>query len=341
MELMELTQRLSGLSGPSGFEGDVAEYVANYLHPFADEVHIDVLGSVMAWKRCGQPAARTVLLDAHMDEIGLITTGVKDGFLSFATLGGVDPRMLPAREVRVMTEPPLYGVIAAMPPHVLSEEDKGKALPADKLYIDVGLDQATAEKLVPPGTPAVYVSSCEALGEHQICGKALDDRACAAIIMKAFERLSEKKDLNVDVCCLVSTQEEVGHRGAKVASWTIRPYKALVVDVTHGRTPDAPQVVCQCGKGPAVSIGPNINRAMAMELLALAEKKNIPCQRKAEPGGNSGTNAEAIQITREGVATALVDLPLKYMHTPVEVVDLRDMEACVELLTAYVENMEV
>ncbi len=340
MELIELARRLSGLSGPSGFEGPVCEYVANYLHPFADEVYTDVLGSVTAWKRCGKPGAKTVLLDAHMDEIGLVTTGVKDGFLSFATLGGVDPRMLPAREVQVLTEPPLYGVIASMPPHVLSAEDKGKAVPADKLYIDVGLDRQTAERLVPPGTPAVYISAFEELGEHQVCGKALDDRACAAIIIKAFERLCAQ-DLNVDVCCLVSTQEEVGHRGAKVAAWTAAPHAALVVDVTHGRTPDAPQVVCQCGKGPAVSIGPNINRAMAMELLALAEKKGIPCQRKAEPGGNSGTNAEAVQVSRTGVATALLSLPLKYMHTPVETVCREDMTACVELVTAYVENMEV
>lgn len=340
MELIELAQRLSGLSGPSGFEGAVSEYVANYLHPFADEVYTDVLGSVMAYKRCDRPGAKTVLLDAHMDEIGLITTGVKDGFLSFATLGGVDPRMLPAREVRVLTDPPLYGVIAAMPPHVLSEEEKGKSVPADKLYIDVGLDRQTAEKLVPPGTPVVYVGACEELGERQLCGKALDDRACAAIIIKTFERLCEK-ELNVDVCCLVSTQEEVGHRGARVAAWRVRPQAALVVDVTHGRTPDAPQVVCQCGKGPAVGIGPNMNRTMAMELLALAEKLGIPCQREAEPGGNSGTNAEAVQVSRTGVATALVSLPLKYMHTPVETVTREDMTACVELLAAYVENMEV
>ena len=240
----------------------------------------------------------------------------------------------------MLTDPPLYGVIAAMPPHVLSEEEKGKSVPADKLYIDVGLDRQTAEKLVPPGTPVVYVSACEELGERQLCGKALDDRACAAIIIKTFERLCEK-ELNVDVCCLVSTQEEVGHRGARVAAWRVRPQAALVVDVTHGQTPDAPQVVCQCGKGPAVGIGPNMNRPMAMELLALAEKLGIPCQREAEPGGNSGTNAEAVQVSRTGVATALVSLPLKYMHTPVETVTREDMTACVELLAAYVENMEV
>ena len=340
MELIELTQRLSGLSGPSGFEQPVCEYVANYLHPFADEVRTDVLGNVAAFKRCGVPGAKTVLLDAHMDEIGLIVTGTKNGYLTFGTLGGIDQRMLPAREVLVLTDPPLFGVIAALPPHVLTEEERGKAVGADKLYIDVGLDRESLEKAVPPGTPVVYASSCEALGEGQLCGKALDDRACAAIIIKTFERLCAKK-LNVDVCCLVSTQEEVGHRGAKVAAWNIRPDQALVVDVTHGRTPDAPRAACQCGHGPAIGIGPNIHRAMATELLALADELGIACQREAVPGGNSGTNAEAVQISRAGVATALVSLPLKYMHTPVEVVCREDMTACVELLTAYVERMEV
>ncbi len=340
MQLVELARQLSGLAGPSGFEQPVCEYIANYLHPFADEVRTDVMGNVMAFKRCGVPGAKTVLLDAHMDEIGLVVTGAKNGFLSFASLGGVDQRMLPAREVRVLADPPLFGVIAALPPHLLTEEEKGQTIPADKLYIDVGLEQEQAEKLVPPGTPVVYVSACEELGGEQLCGKALDDRACAAVIIKAFEQLCLRR-LKVDVCCLVSTQEEVGHRGAKVAAWGIRPHAALVVDVTHGRTPDAPRVVCQCGKGPAVSIGPNIHRPMAMELLALADELGIPCQRKAEPGGNSGTNAEAIQISRTGVATALISLPLKYMHTPVEVVDTEDMAACVELLAAYVERMEV
>lgn len=248
--------------------------------------------------------------------------------------------MLPAREVRVLTEPPLYGVIATMPPHVLTEEEKGRSIEPDKLFIDVGLSQEEAVRTVPPGTPVVYAGSCEMLGEGMLCGKALDDRACAAVIIKAFEKLSQE-ELDVDICCLVSTQEEVGHRGAKTAAWGLRPDVALVVDVTHGKTPDAPNVPCSCGKGPAICMGPNINSALSKELFALARDGKIPHQPKAEPGGNSGTNAEAIQISREGVVTGLIGLPLKYMHSPVEMVSLADMEAIVELLTAYVEGLEV
>ena len=340
MDLTELTRTLSNLSGPSGFESAVYAWIADHLRPVADEVRTDALGNMIAVKRCGKPGAKMILLDAHMDEIGFIVTGAKDGFLRFGMLGGVDQRMLPAREVKVLTDPPMFGVIDTMPPHVLTDEEKEKAFPPDKLCIDVGLTQEEAERLVPPGTPVVYGNTFEELGEKYLCGKALDDRACAAIIIRACERLSGE-ELNADVCCLVSTQEEVGHRGATVAAWSVQPDAALVVDVTHGRMPDAPEVPCECGKGAAIGIGPNMNPTLSRELIALARARGIAYQPEAVPGGNSGTNAHAVQMAREGVVTGLISLPLKYMHTPVEVVCREDMDAIVELLAAYVESLEV
>lgn len=340
MELIELTKTLSGLPGPSGYEQPVRAWLEEYLRPIADEIRTDALGNCIAFKRCGKPGAKTVLLDAHMDEIGFVVTGAKDGFLSFEMLGGVDQRMLPAREVRVLTEPPLFGVIDVLPPHVLSAEEREHAFAPDKLCIDAGLTQEEAEKLAPPGTPVVYASDFLELGEKMICGKALDDRACAAIIIKAFERLAGQQ-LDVDVCCLVSTQEEVGHRGAAVAAWAIQPDVALVVDVTHGKTPDWSDAPCVCGRGAAIGIGPNMNAAVTRELFSLAKERGIAYQPEAVPGGNSGTNAQAIQVAQAGVATGLISLPLKYMHTPVEVVCREDMDAIVELLAAYVESMEV
>lgn len=340
MELVELTRTLCGLSGPSGFEEPVRVWLEGYLKDFADEVRTDALGNCIAFKRCGKPGAKTVLLDAHMDEIGFVVTGAKDGFLQFAMLGGVDQRMLPAREVRVMTDPPLFGVIDVLPPHVLTAEEKEKAFEPDKLYIDVGLTQEEAEKQVPPGTPAVYASDFLELGEDKLCCKAMDDRACAAIIIKAFERLC-RQELNVDVCCLISTQEEVGHRGAAVAAWDIQPDAALVVDVTHGKSHDWQDAPCVCGKGAAIAIGPNMTPSVTRELFALAEERGIACQPEVSPGGNSGTNAQAIQVAQAGVATGLISLPLKYMHTPVEVICREDMDAIVDLLAAYVESREV
>ena len=339
MELKELTIELCRLPGPSGFETPVFDYIADYVRPFADEVKTDALGNLMAWKRCGRIGARTLLLDAHMDEIGLIVTAAEEGFLKFAALGGVDARLLPAREVRILAREPLFGVIDTMPPHILSAEEMEKTVPADKLYIDAGLTQEEAERLVPAGTPAVFEGGCGELGGGQLCGKALDDRSCAAILVKAFEDLAGR-DLNVDLCLLISTQEEVGGRGAMTGAWNTAPDYALVLDVTFAKAPDCPDITVTMGGGPAVGIGPNMNRAMTGALFDLAKEKEIPCQPEVCPG-RSGTNAEEIQVSRMGVATALVSLPLKYMHTPVETVLLEDMENTRRLIVEYASAMEV
>lgn len=340
MELIQLTKGLCSLAGPSGFEKAVYDYIADYVKPFADEVKTDVMGNLIAVKHCGKPGAKTILLDAHMDEIGFIVTAVENGFLKFSELGGVDPRMLPAREVKVLTEPPLFGVIDTMPPHALKKEEMEKALDSDKLYIDVGLSQEEAERLIPVGTPVVYSAACEELGEKQICGKTLDDRSCAAILIKAFEELCGM-ELSMDVALLISTQEEVGLRGATVGVYQVHPDYAIVVDVTHAKTPDAPEVTMELGKGAAIGIGPNMNRTMTKRLFELAEEKNIPCQPEVCPGGSSGTNATVIQVSREGVATALVSLPIKYMHTPLETAACEDMENVRRLVVAYVAEAEV
>ncbi len=340
MTLRELTKTLCGLAGPSGFEAPVRDWIARYIRPFAHEVKTDILGNLMAIRRCGRPDARMLMLDAHMDEIGFIVTGVEKGFLKFETIGGVDPRMLPAREVRILTEPPLFGVIDTMPPHLLTEEEMGTSVAVEKLCIDIGMSQEAAEKSVPVGTPVVYASGCEELGGDQLCGKAMDDRSCVAILLKAFEELSEKT-LGVDLCCLISTQEEVGLRGAGVGAWNTAPDYALVVDVTHAKTPDAKDVLTDAGKGVAIGIGPNMNGSMTKALFSLAEERGISCQPEVCPGGQSGTNAAAIQISRAGVATGLLSLPLKYMHTPLETARYEDMEAVQKLIVAYAESLEV
>ena len=338
MDLKTLTRTLCALPGPSGFESPVRDFIADYIRPFADEVRTDVLGSVTAVKKCGVDGAETLLLDAHMDEIGLIVTAAEDGFLRFAKLGGVDARTLAAREVTILADPPLYGVIDTMPPHVLSDGDTDKAVPIDKLAIDAGLTQEEAERLVPPGTPVVFEGDCAELGGW-LCGKALDDRACAAILIKAFEALSAMP-LERDIALLISTQEEVGSRGAIVGAWNTAPERAIIVDVTFSKTPHGGDVTTEAGRGAAIGIGPNMNRAMTEALFELARKNDIPVQPEVCPG-DSGTNAEVIQVSRGGVATALVSLPIRYMHTPVEMALCDDMESVRRLITAYAASGEV
>ena len=167
---------LCALAGPSGFESPVAEAAARLLEGVMDEVRIDKMGSVLGVRRCGKENAPKLLLDAHLDEIGFIITGHEDGYLRFAPLGGVDPRMLPDRELTILTEPPVYGVVACLPPHIQTSSDMDKSLPIRELWLDVGMEQEEAEKCIPIGTPAVYRTGCAPLGKKMLCGKALDDR---------------------------------------------------------------------------------------------------------------------------------------------------------------------
>ena len=339
MELKELTQKLCTLAGPSGFENSVSAYIADYVRPFADDVKIDVMGNLLARKRCGRANASTVLLDAHMDEVGLIVTAIEDGFLKFSAIGGIDARILPALEVRVLIkEGPLFGVIDTMPPHALKPGESDKAVDIDKLYIDVGLTQEEAEARIPLGTPVVYGVGGEEFGRGLLCGKSLDDRSCAAIQIKAFEELCSA-DRNVDLVLMISTQEEVGGRGAITGAWDSDPDYAIVSDVTFDRGTDGSRVTTKLGKGAAIGIGPNMNHAMTQQILRLAEERDIPHQIEVCPG-RSGTNAEEIQVTRLGVATALISLPLRYMHTPREVVSCEDMQSVLRLITEFVRSME-
>lgn len=338
MELKERMQRLSSMDGPAGFESFVAAWLLEEIEPYCHEAWMDPMGNVIAVHRCGQEHPKKILVDAHMDEIGLIVTGVEHGFLRFATLGGVDPRVLPAMQVRVLTQPPIKGVIDSMPPHALRPEDMEKPFAMDMLAIDIGMSQEQAESAVPLGTAVVYNVDPVLLGEHRLCGKALDDRACVGVVCKLMEELANQQ-LNGDVYFLFSTQEEVGRRGAQAAVDGIAPDYAFVLDVTFAKSPDARGYdVMTMGKGPAIGIGPNMNYALTCQLVDTAKKLEIPYQMEVLRG-DSGTNAWPIQVARQGVATAVVSLPLKYMHTPHEVIDLRDGEHMVQLLSEVIRGI--
>lgn len=339
MQLDELIIKLCSLSGPSGSEDGIAPAVCELLAPLTDELRTDPMGNVIAVRKSGLKDARKLLLDAHMDEIGFIITGAEEGFLRFDTIGGVDSRMLPTREIKVLTEPPIYGIIDTMPPHVLSPDESDKATPVDKLVIDIGMTQEDAQAAVPAGTPAVYAVGCERLGATCIAGKALDDRACVAILIRIMELLRDR-DIAYDIYCLVSTQEELGMRGAVTAAFGTAPDRAIVLDATHASTPDEKSdKTFALGKGPAIAVGPNLNRELVQKITALADKLDIPYQTEVL-SGNSGTNAWPIQISREGVATALISLPVRYMHTPVEVADIADAEEMAKLVCELIAGGE-
>ena len=334
MEIRTALKELCACGAPSGFEQPAAKVALELLRPLMDEVSIDRLGNVIGVKRCGKENAPRLLLDAHLDEIGLIVTGMEDGFLKFRSIGGVDPRMLPNREVSVLTEPPIFGVVSCLPPHILTESEREKVTPIDELYIDVGMTQEEAKAAISVGTPIVYREGCFALGESQICGKSMDDRACFVCLLRAAEILKEEK-LDVDLYVMGSTFEEVGGMGAKVGTYAINPDYCIAVDVTHGKTPDGPADHCfTLGGGPAYGIGPNMTRWMSQRIKEIAKEKEIPVQPEVM-AGHTGTNGWGMQIVREGIATSVVSLPLKYMHTPIEVLEESDIESVARLLAEF------
>ena len=338
MDMRQVLETLCGCTAPSGFEGPAAEAAKALLAPLVDEVSIDRMGNLIGVRRCGIEGAKTILLDAHLDEIGLIVTGAEEGFLRFRTIGGVDPRMLPDREVTILTQPPRLGVIACLPPHVLSAEDREKAPALGEYYVDTGLSQETVEREIPVGTPMVFRESFLELAGGEICSGALDDRACFAALLRTVELLNLEQ-LDVDLYIMGSTREETGGTGAMVGTCTIDPDFCVAVDVTHGATPDSAKGrAYDLGGGPAVGIGPNMTRWMTRRMLDKAQELGIPVQKEVM-GGDTGTNAWGMQICNEGIATAVLSLPLRYMHTPVEVVDLADLEQTAQLLAAFTRKL--
>lgn len=338
MNYEEVLGRLCSLPGPSGFERPVTLVAAELLRPWMDEVSIDRMGSVVGVKRCGRKNAPKLLLDAHLDEIGFIVTGHEEGFLRFAPLGGVDPRMLPDRELTILSDPPVVGVVACLPPHIQSADDMSKSLPIRELCIDVGLDQEEAQRCIPIGTPAVYRTGCMSLGKDYLCGKALDDRACFAILLDTLEQL-KNVSLDVDLYVLGSTQEETHSTGAITAAYGIVPDLCVAVDVTHGDSPDAPkEKTFKLGGGPVIGVGPNCTQWMARRLRRKAEELELSYQTEVM-AGHSGTNGWPLQISREGVATAVLSLPQRYMHTPVETICRSDLSDTARLLAAFITGV--
>ena len=333
MDMRQALERLCACTAPSGFEAPAAAVAAELLRPLVDEVSVDRMGNVLGVRRCGKEGAPRLLLDAHLDEIGLLVTGVEDGFLRFRSIGGVDPRMLPGRELVVLTDPPRRGIVTCP-----AGGEADKSIPLSELFVDVGLSQTEAERAVPVGTPMVYRGGCFALGEDQMCGKSMDDRSCFVTLLRAAELLRDR-ELDVDLYLLGSTREEVSGAGATVGTWAVQPDFCVAVDVTHGDSPDAPkEKTFPLGKGPVIGVGPNCTRWMEQRMRRKAEELGMAVQTEVM-AGHSGTNGWPLQVSREGVATAVLSLPLRYMHTPIEVISRRDLEDLARLLAAFVEGI--
>lgn len=335
MDIVKCLEELCAAPGAGGME-DAALTAAAMLREYTEEVTVDPLGNVLGLLRCGRAEAPLVLLEAHIDEIGFVVTHVDDGgFVHAAPAGGVDPRALAAAEVVLWGEKPLKGVFCSTPPHLSKGEETLPAVP--DMGIDVGLDAKKARRLLPPGTRGTFRAHFERLPGGRVCSKALDDRAGVAAVLHCLERL-KGAELSCDVAVAFCVQEELGTRGAMTASHSLRPDKAIAVDVSFAWTPDADPVKCGVmGKGPMIGWSPCLDYGITRRLEELAGKRAIPFQAEVM-GGDTGTDADAIASARTGVPTGLLSIPLRYMHTPVEMVQVSDVEQVGALMAAFVET---
>lgn len=337
MDTTQLLLAFSALNGVAGHEDAAAAFAAEQLRPFGT-VQTTALGSVLCTVREPAPGTPHLLLDAHMDEIGLVVTAIdgESGFLRVGACGGVDRRLLAATPVTVHTAGgAVTGVVSSTPPHLAGDGEK-KNPRVEDLYIDVGLDAALCRERIAPGDLVTPCAEPRALLGGQVSGKAMDDRAGCVAHLKALEYLGDTP-LSCGVTVLFSTMEEVGCQGATTAAWQVNPTHAIAVDVSFAHTPDARKEKCgELKKGPMIGFAPILNRTMSQDLVAAAQAADIPCQREVM-GGRTGTNADGIAATRRGVVTGLLSIPLKYMHTPIETVAVSDVENTGKLIAAYIK----
>lgn len=339
MELKQLIKTLSDLRGISGFEYRINDKIEEIIKEYADEVYKDALGNVIAVLRCGKGNAKSIMIEAHLDEIGLMVTGIDErGFITFTSVGGVDERILPSLEVTIHGKEDIAGIIGAKPPHLQTADENKKSIKMSDMAIDVGMSEKEVKKIVSIGDSITFSQSCGELSKDSFSGKCLDDRAGVAAIITTLKNL-KKSILEVDVYAVIAVQEEVGLRGSKVSAYGINPDMAVAIDVCHAITPDNSKDAFESGEGVVVTVGPNIHPKLAKRLLKTADEYNIKIDIEAE-GGQTGTDAWSIQTVRSGVATALLSIPLKYMHTNVETLSIKDVKATSDLLTFFIQNLD-
>jgi tetrahedral aminopeptidase len=322
---------------PSGFEQPVQRIVRQRMKPFADDIRADVHGNtIVALNPKGFPR---VMLAGHVDQIGFMVRYITDdGFIYFGPIGGIDASVVPGLRLFVHTaKGPVEGVVGRKAIHLMKPEERNSGkIELNDLWLDIGAkNRKEAEKRVAIADPITYKLGVARLGDDLVSSPAMDDKAGAFVVMEALRLIKAAGRSRCAVFAVSTVQEELGLRGARTSCFGIDPQVGIAVDVTHSADyPGADKKVVGdivLGKGPVVSIGPNINPIVSRLLLDTARKKKIPAQREGEPSA-TGTDANAIQITRAGVAAGLVSVANRYMHTPVEVVSLADVENAAKLL---------
>lgn len=335
MDLKKTILELSAVCGVSGEEDCACAYALEKLKNYTDDAYIkngNVIGNFGERKE----EVPHILLDAHIDQVGLIVTHIyESGFLGISNIGGIDRRLLPAQQVVIHGMEKLSGVICSTPPH-LSDDDK-KVNKIDEFFIDTGLSFEQVSKIVSHGDKISFVSPPQELLNNRITGCALDDRCGVASILYALELL-KNENYNCSFTVLFSAQEELGERGAAIGAFDINPDIALAVDVSFGRClGDKEYETGELGKGPMIGISPCLSKEVSDKLQQVSEQENIPYQPEVMNGLTS-TNADRFSVNRAGCKACTVSIPLKYMHTPAEIIQTDDVENTGRLIAAYIRS---
>jgi endoglucanase len=336
---LQFLKKLLATPSPSGFESAIQKACAAYVSPYVDDVFKDVHGNQYHVRN--PKGELRVMLAGHVDEIALMVHYIdKDGFISFVPIGGVDPSILDGQRVVVHTEKgDVPGVIGRRAIHLMNEKERGQAMPMHKLWIDIGAtNQKDAEKSVSIGDPATIDAGYLELKNGRVAARALDDRIGAFVLLEAMRLIANRK-IQCAVYAVTTVQEEIGLRGATTSAYACEPQVGLAVDVAHATDhPDCDDNQFghfELDRGPILHRGPNMNPTLARQLVQTAKAHKLPYQMMGAPRG-TGTDANAMQLSRGGVATGLVGIPNRYMHSPVEMVSLRDVENASQLIAEWI-----
>ncbi len=336
-ELTALTIRLADCVGVSGNESAACAAALDILQKYTDNAAV-INGNVIAHFGERSPSKPHVLIDAHIDRVGLIVTHItEEGFLKADTLGGLDLRILPAQRVTVHGKKDICGVICTLPPHLKSGGEK--VLEKDNIYIDTGLSADRVRDIVCPGDGVSFDNPCHTLSGGRIAGAGLDDRCGMAAIIRALDYPGGNyASLPYSFTVMFSAQEELGERGACIGAFDIDPDISIAVDVSFAAAPgEDPKKCGAAGKGCMIGFAPSLDRELSRSFAELAEKNNIPFQYEVM-NGTTGTNADRFSVNRGGSRAVTLSIPLRYMHTPSEVVDISDIESTAALIGLFIKG---
>ncbi|AQT69656.1 Putative aminopeptidase YsdC [Anaerohalosphaera lusitana] len=334
-------QQLLEAPSPSGFEQPAAKVFRDYVKKDVDQLITDAHGNTITVLN---PKAKfKFMLAGHIDEIGLMVTHIdKDGYIYTAQVGGMDPALLIGQRVKILTEKGnVFGVIGRKAIHHMTPDERGKGVKMDNIWVDIGADsKEDAQKRVEIGDPMVIDVPYRRMTDDKIVSRAMDDKAGAFIVAEVMRRLAKKKkDLKISVIGVATVQEELGLRGAITSSYSVNPDAGIAIDVgfasDHPDTDKKKLGDLKLGEGPNLHRGANINPVLEKALLKTAKKHKIPYQITAEARA-TGTDANAIQLCRGGAAATLISIPNRYMHTPVEMISISDMDNIIKLIVAYI-----